>query len=379
MGELKLVLGVVVLVIFLIPFVYANELNDSSDQQGTSDEDSIVVVPLSQEEIELLNSFNGPYEIRFGSGVFVPKVKMDPRLYTATGNYTYAYIMINGTKAKNKRSDLENISITILNDAPYTYNTYYVRLPLDKLDDVENLSFVRYCGYIDRYLKFMEGISFRDELDRAMVTGELINIEIFLAEDNTPSQIEEYKTILKGEGITIYKTRADMLWGNATSDSIEEITKYDFVRFISRVPIVSWEEESDGIDELGKERKKVVYVLSNSIDRKLSTLDSDLGDGILVKYLALDSLDLYKNRKYILVLGGQDAPEGIGFVSGELLTDEEKMYLRTEKENKIVSVTSNKWVKGQSIILIAGYDRYSTKKAQEENINFLRNIIDEIQ
>jgi len=119
-----------------------------------------------------------------------------------------------------------------------------------------------------------------------------------------------------------------------------------------------------------------VVLLANSIDYALA------GDfigylenkSIYVQRINASEFASYREEKFIVILGGPDAPEGVGEIVKQLITDDsEQNFLRAKGNRKMHTIT-NKYAQGQVIHIIAGSDRNETKKAHEENrekINFL--------
>ncbi len=82
------------------------------------------------------------------------------------------------------------------------------------------------------------------------------------------------------------------------------------------------------------EKPKVV-ILSNSIDyaRALDFVEFLENNGMEVIRASATDFDQYKNERFIVILGGPDAPEGVGEIVQRVLTGDEQDYLR-EKGNR---------------------------------------------
>lgn len=117
-----------------------------------------------------------------------------------------------------------------------------------------------------------------------------------------------------------------------------------------------------------KKPKPKIVLLANSIDYALaSEFFGFLKDkGIEVTQANADNFEQYKNEKFIVILGGSDAYEGVGDVVKQVLTKEEQDWLR-EKGNRKMFVKANVWTQGQVVMVIAGNDRLETQKANSEN------------
>ncbi len=116
--------------------------------------------------------------------------------------------------------------------------------------------------------------------------------------------------------------------------------------------------------------KPRIVVLANSIDFELaSDFYGFLGNkGMEVIHSTPDDFDQYKEEKFIVILGGPDAPEGIGEIVQEILSEDEQNTIR-EKGKRKKYVKTNPWglKKGQRVTVLAGSDRNQTKKSHEEN------------
>ncbi len=114
--------------------------------------------------------------------------------------------------------------------------------------------------------------------------------------------------------------------------------------------------------------KPRVIVLANSIDFELATdFFGFLGNmGIEVIHSTAGDFEQYKEEKFIVILGGHEAYEGVGDIVKGILTPQEMKYIWTQGNRKMY-VKTNVWTNGQVVRVIAGSDRYQTKKSHEEN------------
>lgn len=85
-----------------------------------------------------------------------------------------------------------------------------------------------------------------------------------------------------------------------------------------------------------------------------------------IDYALAQEFDARKEEKFIVILGGPDAYDGVGEKVRKALAAEEQNHLR-EKGNRKMYVKTNVWRKGQVVYIIAGSDRDQTRKAHEEN------------
>jgi hypothetical protein len=111
-----------------------------------------------------------------------------------------------------------------------------------------------------------------------------------------------------------------------------------------------------------------VIVLANDIDYNLSS--SFFGflrnRGISLTRVTAAEFSKYKNSRFIIILGGPDAYEGVGDIVKEILDDAEEAFLRVPGNRKMYTRT-NVWSTGQVVRVIAGSGRDQTKAEADEN------------
>lgn len=111
-----------------------------------------------------------------------------------------------------------------------------------------------------------------------------------------------------------------------------------------------------------------VVVLANSID--YSGAQDFFGflknKGLEVNHITAEEFPQYKNEKFIILLGGHRAYEGVGDIVGQVLLPKEKNYLEHQGNRKLF-VKTNIWRKGQVVLVIAGYNRELTRQAHGES------------
>jgi hypothetical protein len=111
-----------------------------------------------------------------------------------------------------------------------------------------------------------------------------------------------------------------------------------------------------------------VVLLANEIDYNFAAEFSDFLNDLdfeVVRSTASEFND-YKDEELIVILGGPDAPEGVGETVQAILTEGEADAIREPGAKKIY-VKPNSWATGQKVIVLAGSDRNQTKAAHEEN------------
>ncbi len=124
------------------------------------------------------------------------------------------------------------------------------------------------------------------------------------------------------------------------------------------------------VPELFSSKKPRIIILANSIDYELA---SDFfgflkNKGMETVKASAEDFEQYKSEKFIVILGGPDAYDGIGDIVQEILSEDEQNAIR-EKGKRKKYTKSNPWgVKsGQRVTILAGSDRSQTKKSHEEN------------
>lgn len=119
-----------------------------------------------------------------------------------------------------------------------------------------------------------------------------------------------------------------------------------------------------------------VIVVANSIDQDCN---SDFVDFLKserdVNVVHPSEFELYSKSAYIVIVGGNEAPEGTGEIVDSALTEEEKV---TTEEGCMV-VKLNVWQEGQVVVVIAGQEREQTKKACEENKKNVSSLFDGVE
>jgi len=135
--------------------------------------------------------------------------------------------------------------------------------------------------------------------------------------------------------------------------------------------------------------KPKLVIAANTIDYPLAKelVDALKTTNTEIIFANPETFESYKNEKFIVILGGPDAPQGMGNISKKYLASEEQDFLRTKGSRKMYIKTAASFPaantttnatnttlpappplqQGQKVILLAGSDRYETKKAHEEN------------
>jgi hypothetical protein len=121
------------------------------------------------------------------------------------------------------------------------------------------------------------------------------------------------------------------------------------------------------------EKEKAV-VLANSIDfeRASDFVHYIESKNMRVVHATADNFDKYLGEKFIVILGGPDAPEGVGDLikKYDLIDIDDADYVR-KGGNKQKFKVVDKWGKGQTLWIFAGSDRERTKSVHLEHRAFV--------
>ncbi|MFQ5815821.1 MAG: protein-L-isoaspartate(D-aspartate) O-methyltransferase [Candidatus Hydrothermarchaeaceae archaeon] len=122
-----------------------------------------------------------------------------------------------------------------------------------------------------------------------------------------------------------------------------------------------------------QQNNPTIVVLANSIDYALASEflgfleDKDME----TTRVTAGEFEEHKNSKFVVILGGPDAYEGVGSVVRQVLSEEEQSFLRTSG-NRGMYVKTNVWADGQVVFIVAGSGRGLTQLAHLENKGKLR-------
>jgi len=122
--------------------------------------------------------------------------------------------------------------------------------------------------------------------------------------------------------------------------------------------------------------KPKMLLLANSIDYSLAGSFIDYFDshGVTVIHATAEQFNDqsygYQQYQTIVILGGQDAPEGIGEITKDLLDSDHQEFLKNGS-NRGMFDEGDRWG-AESVVIFAGSDRYQTQKAHEENLDQFR-------
>ena len=115
-------------------------------------------------------------------------------------------------------------------------------------------------------------------------------------------------------------------------------------------------------------------VIANSIDKvAIGPLIFRLDRTGPVLQKPASKLSDYKDyNKNIVILGGHNAPEGVGDIVSDLLTESEKRSLLASPKASKKFVKEDVWVTGQTVTIYAGYERAQTWSAWASEIDGVR-------
>jgi len=174
----------------------------------------------------------------------------------------------------------------------------------------------------------------------------------------TGSQVDSVRVKAKSNPETLgrFSLRLKLTY----EDSMEEIIVYDYAQ-------ITLAENPSPAQTQAPSKPKIV-VLANSIDyANAQDFFGFLGNrGIEVVHSTASEFESYKSEKFVVILGGPDAPEGVGDIVSEVLGESEEEAIRESGSRKMYSKT-NVWGQGQRVFVIAGSGRDQTKMAHEDN------------
>jgi len=107
-----------------------------------------------------------------------------------------------------------------------------------------------------------------------------------------------------------------------------------------------------------------ITVLANSIDLPLvqGYIDNYKAAGFIVQTITAQELAAHQNDPTILILGGQNAPEGIGEITSKIMNDREKQQVLSRPDASILINAPNYWTEKQRVLVFAGYGKEQTRK-----------------
>jgi hypothetical protein len=120
-----------------------------------------------------------------------------------------------------------------------------------------------------------------------------------------------------------------------------------------------------------------VIVLANTIDyaNAIDFMAYLKANGLKAAHVSAIDFGTLKYGRRVIILGGHNAPEGIGDAAKMVLTDAQEQTIMAPGES-IMSVKADIWAANQTVIIIAGNEAQDTSSALAAN---RENILSEIQ
>ena len=114
-----------------------------------------------------------------------------------------------------------------------------------------------------------------------------------------------------------------------------------------------------------------VTIVANSIDLPFASgfIDNLRIAGVNVQTISASELESHRNDSNIFILGGQNAPEGIGPVASSILNDWEKAQVISQPEARLQVIALNVWAKNQKVRVFAGYEKEQTRLLLSESLS----------
>ncbi|MBU7047018.1 MAG: hypothetical protein HXS54_11350 [Theionarchaea archaeon] len=120
-----------------------------------------------------------------------------------------------------------------------------------------------------------------------------------------------------------------------------------------------------------------IILLTNSIDREYnSDFVAFLEIERSVQIVDASEFDNYMKSTYIVILGGNKAPEGVGDIVDKVLSDQEKNDISKDKQ---MLIKLNVWKEGQMVVFLAGADREKTSEVCQETGNSCTSLLTAIE
>ncbi len=122
--------------------------------------------------------------------------------------------------------------------------------------------------------------------------------------------------------------------------------------------------------------KNGVVLLANSIDLRLAGefIDYLESNRVPVIYANATSFQRLRYSSRIIVLGGQNAPEGVGEISSKLLTEEQELSLLAPGASGMMA-KAGVWDTNQTVMLLAGNTAGDTARAWQNNRGRILELI----
>lgn len=276
----------ILIITFLLLFNIISIRSEDEISENLFEEDTISANYTQEEknriEDEEITNPRRPYSLDFVSEKFTPNLGLDEKVVRklrdfnnrdyVESNYTYGFIMINGVRTKEKLQEIKELNIKLLGS--HSGHSYKAKIPLDKLNELDNLSFVRWVGYsklkqklhynlFDRINIVNNRIEINDEK-----RNEEIPIYINLFDEDIPlngnksliekkseqdknsykyQEIGEFGKVLENKGVRIirYDEELKYYFAYAYPEIIKDILGLEFILNIEKqIPLTQLHDES---------------------------------------------------------------------------------------------------------------------------------------
>lgn len=186
-----------------------------------------------------------PYSLGFISESFAPFQKLDNRIENKLRefntpnyigkNYTYAFVMITGRITSEKLQSITNYGVKLL--GYHSGHSYKAKIPLDKINEIKDLPFVKWVGYSTLRQKLHPNL-----FDKINVIDDDIFINESVVNKQMPVYINlfdndvnnEFKNMLEQKGVNIFEYNKNLLSYRAslTPGILKDIINLDFILFV---------------------------------------------------------------------------------------------------------------------------------------------------
>ncbi len=194
------------------------------------------------------------------------------------------------------------------------------------------------------------------------ISGELVHVSFLSNGSSIVTQSKENK-------LNFFSLKGELLNEAQLNSSLGRISLSNDGRYIAaaskepRTDVYLYEQES----KIEVSQSKRIIILANSIDDELAAGFYGFlkEQGFTAIRVTPSSFDEFNKEGYVIILGGPDAPEGVGEIVKDSLTTAEENNVR-EKGSMKIYIKTDRWADNQKIIVFAGSDRNHTKSSHEK-------------
>jgi hypothetical protein len=129
------------------------------------------------------------------------------------------------------------------------------------------------------------------------------------------------------------------------------------------------------VSSQSKTQQATVVVNSLDLPENSAAFDTIQSNG--VKVVAVSAFDFpdHQNDSLIIILGGQNAPEGVGALVSTLLDQKEQEELVATPNAMTVRIMPNIWGANQNVLLFAGNEKEQTARVFSDSLPALLKIL----